>query len=249
MRKKLAALPVVFALCLAFMLTAFAADAAYKTGQTVEISGQTDFDYFYTYSDTDYTIYPYKEENYKCFSVVAEDGQRFYAAVKECRYEYSRAAFAGQTVTLKGKYQQTAGDGAPVVLVSDKVTQDEKGREVCTPIGDCIWDVVGHGKAPDETFRIIRSVYPDVVTALSEDGSYLMVDTNPYDRKSGTTYQAAGLTRIKEVNGALGLPDWLYEEMVQTRALDGRQKETFDHVTVTWSYHPDHGLEVMYRKN
>lgn len=54
---------------------------------------------------------------------------------------------------------------------------------------------------------------------------------------------------VREANESLGLPDWLYEEIVSTRAIDGRQKETFDKVTVTWSYHPDHGLEVIYRKN
>ena len=52
---------------------------------------------------------------------------------------------------------------------------------------------------------------------------------------------------IEKLNKALGLPDWLYEEMLRTRALDGRQKEDFDNIAVTWSYHPDQGMEVIYR--
>ena len=37
--------------------------------------------------------------------------------------------------------------------------------------------------------------------------------------------------------------------MMGTRALDGRQKEVFDYVTVIWSYHPDSGINILYRKN
>lgn len=54
---------------------------------------------------------------------------------------------------------------------------------------------------------------------------------------------------IQSINSALGLPTWLYGEMCETRAIDGKQKEMFDNVTVSWSYHPKQGLEVMYRKN
>ena len=33
------------------------------------------------------------------------------------------------------------------------------------------------------------------------------------------------------MNELLVLPDWVYEEMMATKAIDGRQKETFDNVT------------------
>lgn len=85
---------------------------------------------------------------------------------------------------------------------------------------------------------------------VADDSSYLTIDTNPYNQKGGDSRLIeAGLDHIETLNKALGLPDWLYEEMLKTRALDGRQKESFDNVTVTWSYHPDQGMEVIYRSN
>ena len=85
---------------------------------------------------------------------------------------------------------------------------------------------------------------------VADDSSYLMIDTNPYNQKGGDSRLIeAGLDHIETLNKALGLPNWLYEEMLKTRALDGRQKESFDNVTVTWSYHPDQGMEVIYRSN
>ena len=77
-----------------------------------------------------------------------------------------------------------------------------------------------------------------------------MIDTNPFNYKDGdSSLIETGLDHIETINKALDLPDWLYEEMLKTRALDGRQKESFDNVTVTWSYHPDQGMEAIYRTN
>ena len=54
---------------------------------------------------------------------------------------------------------------------------------------------------------------------------------------------------VENLNADLDLPDWLYTEITETRAVDGRQKEVFDYVTVTWSYSVDSGLNIVYRKN
>lgn len=62
-------------------------------------------------------------------------------------------------------------------------------------------------------------------------------------------YRDPATRNIKLMNELLVLPDWVYEEMMATKAIDGRQKETFDNVTVTWSYSPNQGLEVVYRLN
>lgn len=84
--------------------------------------------------------------------------------------------------------------------------------------------------------------------SVGADGSYLSIDTNPRNKdNTGIAYQAAA-NAVKKVNEVLGLPDSLYEEMGSTRALDGRQSQTFGNITVSWSYHPDKGLEVTYRK-
>lgn len=105
-------------------------------------------------------------------------------------------------------------------------------------------------KGPD--FNSLYSQYCSSIWAeVGSDGSYLRIDTNPYDiDDEGIAYYAAA-TAIENVNKALGLPDSLYSDMGQTTWSMGKQTETFDNigVTVTWTYHPDKGLEVTYKKS
>lgn len=79
---------------------------------------------------------------------------------------------------------------------------------------------------------------------------YIKIDTNPYDYDSdysaATKYMNVALTAIVQINNRLGLPSYLYEQMMSTSALDGRQYYYGEKVTVSWHYHPDKGLEVMY---
>lgn len=82
---------------------------------------------------------------------------------------------------------------------------------------------------------------------LASDGSYLSIDTNPYDWDDYTNEDA--IVGLRNVVSALGLPDSLLQKMGSTRALDGRQTETYSNVEVSWSYHPDDGLEVLFTKN
>lgn len=81
---------------------------------------------------------------------------------------------------------------------------------------------------------------------VGADGSYLSIDTNPDDLE-GYSNDAA-VRAIIYVNNALELPDYLLDDMSKTTALMGRQTETFKRITVSWSYHPDRGLEVTYKK-
>lgn len=248
MKKKIASLLLTLALGLVLTVPAFAAN--YSKWTATEFSGQTDFGYFYTYAGQDQSTYPYQDANYKCFSVVSADGQRFYAAIKDAQYEYAKAVLNNQQITLKGLYQQTAGDGSPIILASEVITTNEKGEKVSTLFGNVVWAAIDHGKTIAEIFKKFYEVYSDRMITVADDSSYLMIDTNPYNQKGGDSRLIeAGLDHIETLNKALGLPDWLYEEMLKTRALDGRQKESFDNVTVTWSYHPDQGMEVIYRSN
>ena len=81
---------------------------------------------------------------------------------------------------------------------------------------------------------------------------YLSIDTNPYDfdsdYSSSTTYMNVSLSAIRLINIKLSLPSYLYDEMIGTRALDGRQSYSGTKVNVSWHYHPDSGLEVRYTK-
>lgn len=46
----------------------------------------------------------------------------------------------------------------------------------------------------------------------------------------------------------LGFSPAVYERMNRTRALDGTQSATADGVNVTWTYHPDNGLEAVFER-
>jgi hypothetical protein len=46
----------------------------------------------------------------------------------------------------------------------------------------------------------------------------------------------------------LGFSPAVYERMNRTRALDGTQSATADGVNVTWTYHPDNGLQAVFER-
>lgn len=82
---------------------------------------------------------------------------------------------------------------------------------------------------------------------LGDDGSYLSVDTNVLnlDDYSNTSI----FYSIQEMNKNLGLPDSLWNDMLQTTWSMGKQEETYEKIgiKVSWTYHPDKGLEVTYK--
>ena len=90
------------------------------------------------------------------------------------------------------------------------------------------------------------SIWADV----GSDGSYLSIDTNPYNEDDNGVAYIEAYEAVEKINNALGLPQSLLNEMGETRGMDGKQSETFTDVgvTVSWSYHPDKGLEVTYKK-
>lgn len=94
--------------------------------------------------------------------------------------------------------------------------------------------------------RIVKaSTSPDICEVAS-DGSYIKVDTNPSDIKD--YYNADYSQTVKDINKALGFSDSLWEKMGQTRALDGTLTDENDDFTVSWSYHPNKGMSVIYER-
>ena len=86
--------------------------------------------------------------------------------------------------------------------------------------------------------------------SVGSDGSYLYVDTNPFDEDDNGNDYPAAFTAIRNINNELKLPDSLINDMANTTGLDGKQFEEFSDagVSVSWKYHPDSGLEVTYKK-
>lgn len=211
----------------------------YTKNQEIIISGKADFGYYYTYKDGSI--------NYKCFSLT-KNGQRFYAAVQEYLYDYYKSAFQNRSLTLKGEYQFTAGDGAPVVDVSNLV---EGSKE--TNLRSYLW-TLNKGSSKNPNFKAYADLKGDgLILSAANDGQSITINSNPWGASSKSLAYRDSLLfaqlMIKNLNTDLGLPDWLYTEIMETRAVDGRQKEIFDYVTVTWSFSVDSGLNIVYRKN
>lgn len=89
-----------------------------------------------------------------------------------------------------------------------------------------------------------QSIYKSCFSIGSDD-SYITVDTNPFDLDD--YFNKNYINVVVEINEALNLPEYIYKEMLTTTALQGKQTETVNGITVTWSYHPDNGLEILYK--
>lgn len=75
---------------------------------------------------------------------------------------------------------------------------------------------------------------------LASDNKSITIDsTDQWDYRS--------LLDIQEVIKELELPHSLYDEMCYTNALMGRQTETYEYYEVSWSYHPDNGLDAIFK--
>lgn len=82
--------------------------------------------------------------------------------------------------------------------------------------------------------------------SITEDGTTLTIDTNPYNIEDEISFEA--ISAIEEINKELRLGDGVFEKMKTTRAIDGMQSVTKKGYIVTWIYHPEKGLEVVYEK-
>ena len=95
----------------------------------------------------------------------------------------------------------------------------------------------------------LKSVYDEIggenyYCKLASDGSYMRIDTNPLDLDD--SFSSTAWRMVKAANKALGFTDSLEAKMNETRSIDGRRTESNDIATVSWTYHPDKGLEVLY---
>lgn len=82
---------------------------------------------------------------------------------------------------------------------------------------------------------------------LGPDASYIEVDTNPSDLDEYLSLD--GIEFIGKINKELEVPASISTKMARTSALDGRQSEVSGDIRVSWTYHPNRGLEVMWENN
>ena len=96
--------------------------------------------------------------------------------------------------------------------------------------------------------RNFSTMYADIADeswcTIASDGSYMRIDTNPWDIDDYSDYTA--YLKIEAVNKDLGFSAAVFDDMGSTRALDGKQTAESSKAIATWRYHPDNGLEVTY---
>ena len=98
------------------------------------------------------------------------------------------------------------------------------------------------------TFEEVCEEFGDAYGAtVASDGSYLYFDTNTLDLEDYSN--SSNVEMVLRINRAFGLPESVYQKMLNTTALQGVQNQTYNGITVQWTYHPDKGLEIIYEKN
>lgn len=106
-------------------------------------------------------------------------------------------------------------------------------------------------------FDQVKSECVQIAGRVTGSGDYFMIDTYPdeYENLDATrvalwapSTQENALEAIKYANEELGFNGSVYSQMMSTTALMGRQTVENDKYRVSWTYHPDDGLEVTYEK-
>lgn len=106
-------------------------------------------------------------------------------------------------------------------------------------------------------FEKVKDECVHIAGQVTGSGNYFTLDTYPdtYENMDEAVVaillpstQENTLEAIRYANTELGFNDSLYSKMMKTSALMGRQSEENDKYKVSWTYHPEDGLEVTYEK-
>ena len=158
-------------------------------------------------------------------------------------------------------YPEKATDKTVIWTSSDNSVATVNSYGMITAVGKGTCTITAQSGYQTETITVtvksnvdFEKLYDDYCSytwaTLGSDKSYLSVDTNPYNYYDGDyRYFSVVNDAIVKIHKALNLPDSLYEDMNHTTWSMGKQSETFNDIglLVTWTYHPDKGLEVTYK--
>lgn len=150
--------------------------------------------------------------------------------IKETYYkkaisEYNNGAYldAKKDFQTSGNY----GDTAIYLLKIEDIEKKEATEEA-------------HRKNVELLKNAYDAVKGNSRITLASDGLSITVD-------SKNKYDISSFIDISTIISKLKLPDSLYDAMVSTNSLMGRQNETYNAWNVSWSYHPDNGLDVIFK--
>lgn len=107
----------------------------------------------------------------------------------------------------------------------------------------------------ESKFEKVKNECLHIAGQISSGKNYFTIDTDPDDWENMDAtvkalllpqQQKQALEAIRYANDALGFNGSVYSKMMGTSALMGRQSEETNKYKVSWTYHPDDGLEVTY---
>jgi hypothetical protein len=81
----------------------------------------------------------------------------------------------------------------------------------------------------------------DAGIRVGDEGRTLTIDHRGEDDVVGASSEA-----LFCIVAALDTPSAVVSHMEQTTSMDGRQTESWQNVTVSWSYHPDRGMDSVF---
>lgn len=164
----------------------------------------------------------------------------------EVKYSISPLEAKADRITWSSSDEKVAS-----VDINGVVFAKEAGTCVISASADgVIASVVLTVKKNLDLEKLYKLVCDPTWATCATDGSYLLIDTNPKNESgNGIAYESA-LSAVKTVIEKIGLPESLYNDMERTTGLMGKQEETFEEqgVQVSWTYHPNNGLEVTFKE-
>lgn len=94
--------------------------------------------------------------------------------------------------------------------------------------------------------RLDRSTYSAFVI-LGDGGYTITLQGEPEDPNWVNITKVTGLSAkdMACVLTAVSVPDSVVSEIDATRALDGMQRGSWNKISASWTYHPDHGLRLI----
>jgi hypothetical protein len=81
----------------------------------------------------------------------------------------------------------------------------------------------------------------DSDSQIGDDGDSLTLNGKGNDDATGVS-----IDDFNCIMTGLGTPDSVVSHVGQTTSVDGRQTETWGNLSMSWSYHPDRGADVVF---
>lgn len=155
---------------------------------------------------------------------------------------------AGQAFCSKCGAPVGAAPAAPAAPVEAPKKKKKKiGLIIVVLVIVAIIAIVVLGGGGKEDFNDMFGAYSGKAWCdIAGDGSWMKLDTNPNNLDD--SFDRDAYNAVKSALTKLGFPSVVLEQMGETRSIDGRQSASSSDgsYTVSWTYHPDKGLEALF---